>query len=112
MTRPDGTGIEIVVNPSAGPAIGRDPAEQLRDELPGAKVVALDDAGDLPDALEHAAARADVLGVCGGDGSVNAAAGVASQHERVLFVVPGGTLNHFARDLGIGSVDDAVAAAR
>ena len=50
------------------------------------------------------------LGIAGGDGTVNAAAEIALQHGKALLVVPAGTLNHFARDLGIDSVDDAVAA--
>jgi undecaprenyl-diphosphatase len=49
--------------------------------------------------LEKAAARARVLGVCGGDGTVNAAAEVALRHGLPLAVLPGGTLNHFAYDL-------------
>jgi undecaprenyl-diphosphatase len=107
---PDGTGVEIVVNPSAGPAIGRDPSAQLRDALPAAKIVPVADGDDLAEALERAARSADVVGVCGGDGSVNAAASVAVAHDRPLLVVPGGTLNHFARDLGLATVDDAIGA--
>ena len=44
---------------------------------------------------------ADVLGVAGGDGSVAAVASVAVEHHLPLMVVPVGTLNHFARDLGL-----------
>ncbi len=40
-----------------------------------------------------------MLGVCGGDGTVNAAAEVALRHGLPLAVLPGGTLNHFAYDL-------------
>jgi diacylglycerol kinase family enzyme len=40
------------------------------------------------------------IGVAGGDGSINTAAGVALRHGLPLVVVPGGTLNHLARDLG------------
>ncbi|WP_433180566.1 phosphatase PAP2 family protein [Actinoallomurus sp. CA-150999] len=38
--------------------------------------------------------------------------GVALDHDLPLLVVPGGTLNHFARALGIHTVADAVAAYR
>jgi len=41
---------------------------------------------------------AESLGVAGGDGSV---AGVAMERELPLMVVPTGTLNHFASDLGL-----------
>ena len=43
----------------------------------------------------------EVLGVAGGDGSVSAVATVAAEHEVALVIVPMGTLNHFARDLGL-----------
>jgi diacylglycerol kinase family enzyme len=52
-------------------------------------------------ALEAADDGADSLVVAGGDGSVAAVAGVAVERELPLVVVPTGTLNHFARDLGL-----------
>jgi undecaprenyl-diphosphatase len=107
--RPDGAGISVVVNQSSGSSDG-DLESRLREDLPAAYVRTLDGA-DLRDALDKAA-RADVVGVAGGDGTVNVAAGVALDARKPLWVVPGGTLNHFARDLGLESVDDAMAAAR
>lgn len=44
---------------------------------------------------------AKVLGVAGGDGTVSAVAAVASEAGRPLVVIPAGTRNHFARDLGL-----------
>ncbi|MCT9009584.1 diacylglycerol/lipid kinase family protein [Streptomyces rhizosphaerihabitans] len=44
---------------------------------------------------------AQVLGVAGGDGTVSAVAAVAADAGRSLMVVPAGTRNHFARDLGL-----------
>jgi diacylglycerol kinase family enzyme len=44
---------------------------------------------------------AESLAVAGGDGSVAAVAGVAVERNLPLVVVPTGTLNHFARDLGL-----------
>jgi diacylglycerol kinase family enzyme len=52
-------------------------------------------------ALEAADDGAGSLAVAGGDGSVAAVAGVAVERELPLVVVPTGTLNHFARDLGL-----------
>jgi diacylglycerol kinase family enzyme len=52
-------------------------------------------------AIEAVEDGADALGIAGGDGSVAAVAGVAVEHEVPLVVVPTGTLNHFARDLGL-----------
>ena len=110
---PDGSGLAIVVNPSAGPALGRSPAGALREALPAAEVVELDDAGDLAKELHLAVSRgARMLGIAGGDGSVNTASDVAIEHEIPLLVVPAGTLNHLARDLGLASVEDAIDAFR
>jgi diacylglycerol kinase family enzyme len=44
---------------------------------------------------------AGVLGVAGGDGTVAAVAAVAAEAERPLVVIPAGTRNHFARDVGL-----------
>src|ERR687898_31692 len=52
-------------------------------------------------ALEAAEEGVESLAVAGGDGSVAAVAGVAVQRNLPLVVVPMGTLNHFARDLGL-----------
>ncbi len=62
--------------------------------------------------LRRAATSATALGVAGGDGTINCAAQVAADSGKPLAVVPSGTLNHFARDLGIGSLEDAVSAVR
>ncbi|WP_455410127.1 diacylglycerol/lipid kinase family protein, partial [Streptomyces hiroshimensis] len=56
---------------------------------------------DLPDQLAAAASRATVLGACGGDGTINAAATAALRASVPLAVFPAGTLNHFAQDLGL-----------
>jgi diacylglycerol kinase family enzyme len=47
--------------------------------------------------------------VAGGDGSLGAVAGVALERDRPLVVVPFGTRNHCARDLGLDP-DDPLAA--
>jgi diacylglycerol kinase family enzyme len=47
-----------------------------------------------------------VLGVAGGDGSVAAAAAVAIEHGLPLAVIAAGTLNHFARDVGLETPQD------
>jgi undecaprenyl-diphosphatase len=112
----DGAGLGIVVNPGAGAgAIGPAPdmTTALRAALPAAEVVELAEGADLAEALDKLAADGcRALGVAGGDGSINTAAGVALDHGLPLVVVPAGTLNHLARDLGVETVDDAVAAVR
>jgi diacylglycerol kinase family enzyme/membrane-associated phospholipid phosphatase len=107
---PRGEGLVVVVNPSAGSS--ERAAEELRAELPDAEVVELDDGQDLPEALEKAADRGCAIGVAGGDGSVNTAAAMAAAAGKPLFVVPGGTLNHFAYALGLESIADAARAVK
>ncbi|HUF33688.1 MAG TPA: diacylglycerol kinase family protein [Acidimicrobiales bacterium] len=108
---PDGTGLTVVVNAAAGMPGKVDIADDLRRRLPGATVVEVGEGDDLDAALARTA-PADVVGIAGGDGSVNAAAAVAREAGKPLFVVPAGTLNHFVRDLGVEGVDDAVEALR
>ena len=48
----------------------------------------------------------------GGDGTVNCAAGIALDAGLPLAVFPGGTLNHFAGEVGVSTVDDVVQALR
>lgn len=101
------TPLTIVVNAAAG---ARSHAEAVRRAFPEANVVEVDDPAKVRSALKAAADRGDVMGVSGGDGTVNAAVSVALCHGTKLLVVPGGTLNHFARAVGIDSIDDAMAA--
>ncbi|MDQ6650344.1 MAG: phosphatase PAP2 family protein [Actinomycetota bacterium] len=103
----DGAGLVAVINPAAGTA-GPALLEKLRERLPGAEVVELAEGADLSAALEKAAGRARVLGVAGGDGTINAGARAALAAGLPLLVLPGGTLDHFARDLGLADVDAAI----
>ncbi|MBV2355498.1 phosphatase PAP2 family protein [Streptomyces sp. J2-1] len=93
----DGAGLVMVANKASGTS---DRVRVLREALPGAEILECDPE-DVGAELEKAAARARVLGVCGGDGTVNSAAAVALRRGLPLAVLPGGTLNHFAYDLGI-----------
>ena len=47
------------------------------------------------------------IGVCGGDGTIAIGASLASKLSIELAVIPGGTLNHLAKDLGIPDELDA-----
>lgn len=58
------------------------------------------------DAIERGA---DVIGVAGGDGSQGIVASVAASCGVAMVVVPTGTRNHFALDLGLDS-DDVIGA--
>jgi undecaprenyl-diphosphatase len=54
--------------------------------------------------------RFKAIGVWGGDGSAGAAASVAVEHGLPLVVFPGGTMNHFARDIHVPNLPAVVAA--
>jgi diacylglycerol kinase family enzyme len=71
-------------------------------------VLAKDD--DLAQLAEDAVARgADVIGMAGGDGSQALVSSIASKHGLPHVVIPAGTRNHFALDLGLDR-DDVVGA--
>lgn len=108
---PNGERVTIVVNNSAGSS-GSGLAEDLKAELPDARVdeIEIENGKDLKDALEAAAGSSSVVGVSGGDGSINCAAQVALDHDVPLLVIPGGTLNHLARDVGIDDISSSLKA--
>jgi len=72
----------------------------------GIEPVVLHPGDDLHRLAEDAVARgADLLGMAGGDGSQAVVASVASRHRIPFVVVPAGTRNHFALDLGLDRTD-------
>jgi undecaprenyl-diphosphatase len=106
----DGDGLVFLANPASGPD-DFDPADTVKQNWPAARIVRPDPARDLIDLMTEAvddSVRA--VGVAGGDGTVAAVASVAAERDLPLVLLPAGTLNHFARDVGVATVDDAVAA--
>ena len=109
---PDGGGLTVVVNTSAGGGERAGHIErELAELLPAARIVPVP-GRDVGQALREAAQTARVLGVAGGDGTVNTAAGIALEAGLPLAVVPGGTLDHFAGELGVHGVEQLAAAVR
>ncbi|MDQ3762621.1 MAG: phosphatase PAP2 family protein, partial [Actinomycetota bacterium] len=112
---PAGTGLVLVANQRSGDP-ERDPAIEVAGALPAATVLRAVEGMNLHDQLEAALedghvrgnASARAVGVAGGDGTVAAAAAVAGRHGLPLVVVPTGTLNHFARDVGVYDLQEAV----
>ncbi|MGK8556539.1 bifunctional phosphatase PAP2/diacylglycerol kinase family protein [Nocardia gipuzkoensis] len=98
---PGGAGLLLIGNPQAGS--GDDVLAELRERLPAATVLEIDDAEDLETRVEDMARRDDIvaLGVVGGDGTVSTVTQYAVRHGLPLAVFAGGTLNHFARDAGV-----------
>jgi diacylglycerol kinase family enzyme/membrane-associated phospholipid phosphatase len=108
---PEGEGLVIAVNPRSG-RDDYDPAADIAELLPKAEVLELSEDAGVSELLSEAArsGRATALGVAGGDGSVAAAAAVALEFGLPLAVVPAGTLNHIAPDLGVATPPEAAAA--
>ncbi|MBO0655954.1 diacylglycerol kinase [Streptomyces triculaminicus] len=97
----------LLMNPrSGGGKVGRFRLKERAEAL-GAEVVLLgpgnwDAAGLARDAV---ARGADLLGVAGGDGTQALVADVAAEHDVPFVVIPAGTRNHFALDLGLDRDD-------
>lgn len=109
---PAGEGLSIVVN-TLGGSFKEETAAALQEVFPKAHITTVQPDEDLVARIkataDHPGTRA--LGVWGGDGTVGAAAAAAVERSMPLLVLPGGTLNHFARDAGTGSLKDAAEAA-
>lgn len=103
----------VVLNGRSGGGRGPAQAARLRELLGPSTEVALVRGGAAirASAERLAAAGCDALVAGGGDGTVGAVAGVARDHGLPLGVLPLGTLNHFAKDLGMPTPLDEAAAA-
>jgi diacylglycerol kinase family enzyme len=97
----------LIVNPRSGGS--RPSADELRDAAVERGIdVHLFKPREDPYELAMRA-RADPLGVAGGDGSLAPVAKAALERDLRFVCIPFGTRNHFARDLGLDR-DDAIAA--
>jgi diacylglycerol kinase family enzyme len=97
----------LLVNPRSGS--DRPSAADVRAEAEGRgiQVRLLREDDDLAKLARES--DADVLGMASGDGSLALVAAVAIDRDLPLVVVPFGTRNHFARDIGLDR-DDPIAA--
>jgi diacylglycerol kinase family enzyme len=100
----------LIINPKSGG--GKAETFHLEDECRrrGIEPIVLRPGDDLLKLARDAITRgADVIGMAGGDGSQALVATVAIDHDVPHVVVPAGTRNHFALDLGLDR-DDVVGA--
>ena len=96
----------VLLNRGGGAASAdEDIAASARAALAGAGLdaeIELIDGGEIEARARAVAKRGDpLLIVGGGDGTVSAAAGAVADTATRLAILPLGTLNHFARDLGV-----------
>ena len=94
----------ILVNTGGG-SVGDDARDKVTAALHGAGIdgeVELLDGDDLVDrAMQAVKDRVPLIIAAGGDGTQSAVAGAVAGSDSVMGVLPLGTLNHLARDLGI-----------
>ncbi|GAA1193267.1 bifunctional phosphatase PAP2/diacylglycerol kinase family protein [Prauserella alba] len=109
----DGEDMLAVVNPASGDPAD-DPTAEVRFAWPKADLLYPTPEHDLRSQITAEIARRTdhghpvrALGVAGGDGTVAAVASVAADTGLPLALIPAGTLNHFARDVGVRSMPDA-----
>lgn len=95
----------LFFNPSSGAKLSEEDGQALKAaaQAAGLDVIELKEGVDVPKVMKKGMAGGQRLFVAaGGDGTVNCVAQILVEHpEAELAVVPVGTYNHFARDLGI-----------
>lgn len=98
--------IAVVLNDSSGSGDGTNAAKQLEEIFAGAgreaRITVARGGNELRQAAERSVKEGcDSLVAGGGDGTINTCASAALVRGIPLGVLPLGTLNHFAKDLGI-----------
>ena len=105
--------LPVLIN-SGGGSAGKDAIEQVTAALAKAGLDAAIEQVDGPDldarATELANRGAKTIVACGGDGTLSAVGGALAGTQTALGILPLGTLNHLARDLGISFDLDQAAA--
>ena len=98
-------GISVIINERSGAAARPDAGVEIQTMFAKAGVQArlerVREPGDIAARARQAASRGDVLVAAGGDGTVGSVAGVAVETHATFGVLPMGTLNHFAKDVGL-----------
>jgi diacylglycerol kinase family enzyme len=105
MVTPTPARVSVIINEQSGAAAGHDTGVRIQQlfTAKGAHVrlERVRHGGDVAARARQAAGRGDTLVAAGGDGTVGTVAAVAVDTRSLFGVLPTGTLNHFARDLGI-----------
>jgi diacylglycerol kinase family enzyme len=99
-------GITCILNGSAGSHAAGQLKERIAELFASrgarATILVAEDGKEIPNLAKRALEQQSSLIVAvGGDGTVNCVASVVLNSQAILGVLPAGTLNHFAKDLGI-----------
>ena len=98
-------GISVIINERSGTAARPDAGAEIQTLFAKAgaqvRLERVREPGDIAARARQAASRGDLLVAAGGDGTVGAVAGVAVETNTIFGVLPMGTLNHFAKDVGL-----------
>ncbi len=119
MTRPGRTldlsrcTVALVANARAGAEDTDDLVAMIRQRIEPAvralKVHRVRHGRDVAGVVRGAVAQgADVVAALGGDGTQSAVAGALAGSDTVMAVLPGGTFNYFARELGVETLEAAL----
>ena len=100
------TAVKIIISAGAGPGDNTKAAERLAEIFKEDQIdidISLAQSGAEVVELAQEAARGPykVIVAAGGDGTVNSVAAAVIDTDKILGILPLGTLNHFARDLKI-----------
>ena len=105
--------VPVLINPGGGSA-GPDSIGRVRDALAASGIAAAIEQVEGPDLAARAAVLAakgaPLVIAAGGDGTMSAVGGALAGTDTALGILPLGTLNHLARDLGIAFDLDQAAA--
>lgn len=107
----DFVNVILVCNQNSGSAVSPNELKNLFAEhgIAVADTVMLEDG--FEDRLRSLLGPQSIVAAIGGDGTISAVAGVLVGTEATLAPLPGGTLNHFTKDLGVPQdLNEAIAA--
>lgn len=98
--------VQVIINGTAGgmtsPESRQGLTRLIEDAYVGAAMVFTDEGMNVAQLAQQAVERGSKMIIAGGgDGTINAVASALVGTETILGVLPLGTLNHFAKDLGI-----------
>jgi diacylglycerol kinase family enzyme len=105
--------LAVIRSPSSGSAVGAITLDQAFRQAGLAATIFDSPPADDRERLDRIVAENDVIVAAGGDGTVSTVAAAVARAGKRLAIIPAGTLNHFARDLGIPArIDEAIAIVR